>query len=83
MPPTPHDELQKGEIDAMNIDQFCSRHCISRSMFYKLQSQRRGPRLMKVGTRTLITVESAAEWRANMERRVQGVPRLRSTGGRP
>lgn len=74
MPPIPYDELQKGEIDAMNIDQFCSRHSISRSMFYKLQSQHRGPHLMKVGTRTLITVESAAKWRRRMERGNKAAP---------
>ena len=36
-------------------------------MFYKILSQGRGPRVMKVGTRTLISEESAAVWRRQCE----------------
>ncbi len=36
-------------------------------MFYKILSQGRGPRVMKVGTRTLISEESAAAWRRRCE----------------
>lgn len=53
---------------AFNVMTFCESHGISRSLFYGLVSQGRGPRLMKVGKRTLISAEAAAEWRARMEK---------------
>ena len=52
------------------VAEFCFAHGdISRSFFYKLVNQGIGPRLLKVGKRTLITAESAAEWRVEMEKR--------------
>lgn len=54
---------------AFTVDQFCAAHGdISRAFFYKLVRAGRGPRLMKVGTRTLVSEEAAAEWRKEMER---------------
>lgn len=52
---------------ASSIDEFCAAHCLSRSMFYKLMNSGRGPRLMTVGTRKLVSDEAAAEWRRQME----------------
>jgi len=51
-----------------SVSGFCAHHSVSRSLFYRLQKEERGPRLTKIGRRTLITAESAAEWRARMER---------------
>jgi hypothetical protein len=52
------------------VDEFCIAHGkISRAFFYKLVKQGLGPRLLKIGHRTLITMEAAAEWRREMERR--------------
>ena len=42
-------------------------HNISEGFYYKLKKQKLNPREMKVGTRTLITFEAAAEWRAERE----------------
>lgn len=53
---------------ALSIPEFCAAHGISVAFFYKLKKQGGGPREMKVGTRTLITFESAAEWRRARER---------------
>ena len=50
-----------------DVNTFCESHKISRSFLYKLIAEGRGPRIMKLGRRTLISVESAAEWRARME----------------
>jgi len=50
-----------------DIKSFCETHKISRSFLYRLIGEGRGPRLMKLGRRTLISAESAAEWRAQME----------------
>ncbi|SHM06633.1 hypothetical protein SAMN05444159_7581 [Bradyrhizobium lablabi] len=52
---------------AFSVDQFCSDHGISRATFYNLRQRGKGPTEMKVGTRTLISVEAAAEWRRRME----------------
>lgn len=55
--------------NVFDIKAFCESHRISRSFFYKLLEEGQGPRLMKLGRRILISAESAAEWRAEMERR--------------
>jgi len=52
---------------ALSISEFCEAHGISEGFFYKLKKQGEGPREMKVGARTLITFESAAEWRRTRE----------------
>ena len=52
---------------AMTIPQFCNAHNISEGFYYKLKKQKLNPREMKVGTRTLITFEAAAKWRAERE----------------
>jgi predicted DNA-binding transcriptional regulator AlpA len=51
----------------LSINEFCIVHGISKAFFYKLQTQGNGPRTMKVGKRTLITIEAAAAWRRAME----------------
>jgi hypothetical protein len=52
---------------AQSIAEFCVSHGISRAMFYKILSQGLGPRVMKIGTRTLISEEAAAAWRRQCE----------------
>jgi hypothetical protein len=53
---------------ALSILEFCDAHGISEGFYYKLKKQRKGPREMRLGTRTLITFESAADWRRESER---------------
>jgi predicted DNA-binding transcriptional regulator AlpA len=48
---------------AFSVREFCEAHNLSRALFYKLLSQGKGPRLSKVGRRTLIMTEDAADWR--------------------
>jgi hypothetical protein len=50
-----------------SIREFCTAHGISDHMFFKLQRQGLAPRTMRVGARTLISVEAAAEWRRKCE----------------
>lgn len=52
---------------AYSVQQFCDAHGFTKVMFYKLLKQGRGPRFMKIGTRTLISIEAAADWRRSME----------------
>ena len=50
------------------VYEFCQEHGgISKVFFYRLMKQGKAPRIMKVGRRTLITAEAAAEWRKQME----------------
>jgi predicted DNA-binding transcriptional regulator AlpA len=48
---------------ALSIPEFCVAFGISEDFFYKLKRQGQTPRLMKIGKRTLISMESAIEWR--------------------
>lgn len=52
---------------ALNILEFCAAFGISEDFFYKLKRQGQAPRLMKVGARTLISMEAAKEWRIARE----------------
>lgn len=54
-------------MKAKSVNQFCENNNISRGMFYKLLRQGRGPRIMKVGNRTLVTPEAEEDWRKEME----------------
>jgi len=49
--------------DAISIAEFCRRHGISQSFFFKLQAQGRAPRTLKIGARRLIAREDARTWR--------------------
>jgi hypothetical protein len=52
---------------AQTVDEFCVDNHICRATFYNLKKRGRGPRIMKVGSRTLITTEASADWRREME----------------
>jgi predicted DNA-binding transcriptional regulator AlpA len=53
---------------AWTIEEFCQSHGISRATFYNLLKRGYAPRIMKVGARTLISIEAASDWREHMER---------------
>jgi predicted DNA-binding transcriptional regulator AlpA len=52
---------------AQSVNEFCAEHGVSRSLFYSLLKRDEAPHIMKVGRRTLISAEAAAEWRKRME----------------
>ena len=60
-------ERATGGKATFSIDEFCEAHNISRSTFYNLQKIGKGPRLMTVLNRRLISAEAAADWRVAME----------------
>jgi hypothetical protein len=64
---TPNDAVSIAVALAFTVPQFCSAHGISRALFYIMQRDGRGPRVMKCGRRTLIARESAEAWRRQME----------------
>lgn len=58
--------------DVYDVASFCKANKISRALFYQLVKTGKGPRLMKVARRTLITPEANADWRKEMESRSVG-----------
>jgi len=60
-------QLPLADTLAFSIPEFCRRHGISRAHFYNLSKSGRAPAVMRVGRRTLISAEAAAEWRRRME----------------
>jgi predicted DNA-binding transcriptional regulator AlpA len=53
--------------DAYGIETFCAAHNISRSTFYNLMRAGEAPRLIRIGSRVLISREAAADWRRERE----------------
>lgn len=53
--------------EAFTVQQFCEAHGFSRALFYKILKSGTGPKIVKIGKRTLITKEAAAEWRASLD----------------
>lgn len=52
---------------AFTIDEFAKAHRVSRELVYKMLREGTGPRIFKAGSRTLISIEAAAEWRRQRE----------------
>lgn len=52
---------------AFTVENFCEAYQISKSFLYKLAREGKGPRMMRVGRRTLISAEAAAEWQTRNE----------------
>ena len=59
-------------LGAVSVAEHCRQYGISKTTFYELQRQGRGPRLMRIGGRTLVTHEAALAWQ-----RAHGPPRER------
>ena len=62
------------ETLGFSVADFCEAHNISIGHFYALQKKGLGPRVMKVGLRTLISAEEAARWRAERTAASSGTP---------
>jgi len=52
---------------AFNISQFCEGHQMSRAFFYQLLKEGRGPKVVRLGGKRLITAEAAREWRKKLD----------------
>jgi hypothetical protein len=55
------------ERAAYSVGEFCMAHRISRSKLYQMWAAGSGPRVMRIGSKVLVTVEAAADWRAARE----------------
>jgi hypothetical protein len=51
---------------AYSIQKFCENHDISKALFYKLRKEGKAPATIKLGRRTLVTIEAAQAWRHNL-----------------
>jgi predicted DNA-binding transcriptional regulator AlpA len=56
-----------GHRPALSVDQFCAKYGVCRASFYNLLKAGRGPKVMKLGSRTLISAEADEAWRAERE----------------
>jgi hypothetical protein len=63
-----HSPVREGARCAFTIAEFCEAHRVSRSWLYQEWKAGRGPKVKQVGVKKLITMESAAEWRAADQR---------------
>jgi len=61
------------EKQAYSINEFCAVHGICRSTYYNLVEAGDGPVTMRIKKRVLITVESAAKWRHQMEEKTSAL----------
>jgi hypothetical protein len=68
----------EGDLDAYSLAEFCRRHGISLQLYYKLAQQGLAPVTFSVGSRVLVSKESAARWRAEREAAAQERRRARS-----
>jgi hypothetical protein len=62
-----HSPAQQSDRDVYTVEEFCDAHRISRSRFYALLRDGRGPRVMRVDSRIRISREAAADWRRASE----------------
>ena len=53
--------------DALSVAEFCTRNSLGRSTFYALLKRGEGPRIIRIGRRTLISARAAEEWRQKYE----------------
>ena len=58
---------QQGGDAVFTVDELCANSKISRVHFYSLRKAGKGPRVMKLGRRTLITKAAVTDWHTAME----------------
>ena len=61
------EEFRSIDPPTYTVPQFCGVHNISRAFFYQLRKNGSGPQVLKLGRRTLISGEAAAEWRRRIQ----------------
>jgi predicted DNA-binding transcriptional regulator AlpA len=53
---------------ASSVNEFCADHSMGRTMFYDLLKKGKGPEIIKLGRRTIISVEAAKRWREKLSK---------------
>jgi len=59
---------------SMNIETFCQRNAISRSLFYTMVKKGIAPALMRLGGVVRISTAAEAAWQRAQEKRSKGLP---------
>jgi hypothetical protein len=59
-------------LECFTREEFCAAHRIGRTMYHELRKSGKGPVEMRVGSRILISRESAAAWRAALDAEAKG-----------
>jgi hypothetical protein len=54
-------------LQSLTIAQFCAAHNMCRASYYNLARCGSGPATIKIGRKTIITLEAVAAWRKKME----------------
>jgi hypothetical protein len=72
------DDPERAERVAFTVNEFCFANRISRQHLYDLWAEGHGPRFIRAGEKTLISVEDAAAWRT----RGESAPPIRFHGKR-
>jgi len=54
-------------IQCYSVREFCALLGVSRAHFYNILRAGQGPRVMKIGRRTVISSEAVREWRTKLE----------------
>ena len=67
-------EQTRHRSGAFSVASFCEAYGLSVPLFYKMRAKGEGPDIMKVGTRTLISLEAADRWRRARERTAKPRP---------
>jgi predicted DNA-binding transcriptional regulator AlpA len=62
-----------------SVVEFCAATGISRATFYRAQQNDTGPRLTKIGSRTLISREACEEWQDRVDGRTTATSKLTPT----
>jgi len=65
----PIQDSKQPKKDVYTVEEFCRLVRIGRTLYYKLIKQKLGPRIMKLGERSVrISHEAAVNWMKKMER---------------
>jgi hypothetical protein len=67
---------------ALSIHEFAAAHNLSIDSYFRMARAGIGPQTMKIGARTLISIESAADWRRERERATHEGATERQAGAR-
>ena len=59
--------MSEKEREADSIPQFCEAYGISRAFFYKLRKAGKGPRVVKIGNRSMILKDDGRDWRRKLQ----------------
>jgi hypothetical protein len=53
--------------NSYTVEEWCHKHRLCRATFYNLRKVGKGPRILKAGSRTLITSQADLDWQRERE----------------